>query len=25
LISAGFENIAIYNEMSKHFLVIAEK
>jgi ubiquinone/menaquinone biosynthesis C-methylase UbiE len=25
LIRAGFENIAIYNEMSKHFLVIAEK
>ncbi len=25
IISVGFKNVAIYNQMSKHFLVIAEK
>ena len=25
LISVGFENVIIYNEMPKHFLVVAEK
>jgi len=25
LISVGFENVTIYNEMSKHFLVVAER
>jgi predicted methyltransferase len=25
LVSVGFEHVNIYNEMSKHFLVIAEK